>query len=117
MTQPLLFDDCLSILQKILLLARKLNELIEDYNKFKEDFFQWKEEVDAAIADLQAAAGGLAAALALIDKEKITNLVIKGKLSAADIKVIRAAEGKLAELDTLDLSEVTLVPSDEYYYR
>ena len=55
MTQPLLFDDCLSILQKILLLARKLNELIEDYNKFKEDFFQWKEEVDAAIADLQAA--------------------------------------------------------------
>lgn len=55
MTQPLLFDDCLSILQKILLLARKLNELIEDYNKFKEDFFQWKEEVDAAIAALQAA--------------------------------------------------------------
>jgi len=61
-------------------------------------------------------AGGLAEALASIDKEKITNLVIKGKLSAADIKVIRAAEGKLAELDTLDLSEVTLVPSDEYYY-
>ena len=59
MTQPLLFDDCLSILQKILLLARKLNELIEDYNKFKEDFFTWKAEVDAAIADLQAAVAEL----------------------------------------------------------
>ena len=59
MTQPLLFDDCLSILQKILLLARKLNELIEDYNKFKEDFFTWKAAVDAAIANLQAAVAEL----------------------------------------------------------
>ncbi len=59
MTQPLLFDDCLSILQKILLLARKLNELIEDYNKFKEDFFAWKAEVDAAIAELREAVNEL----------------------------------------------------------
>ena len=61
-------------------------------------------------------AGDLSNALAAIDKEHITNLVIKGRLSAADIKVIRAAEGKLATLDSLDLSDVTLVPSDECYY-
>ena len=61
-------------------------------------------------------AGELSNALAAIDKEHITNLVIKGRLNAADIKVIRAAEGKLATLDSLDLSNVTLVPSDEYYY-
>lgn len=52
MTQPLLFDDCLSILQKILLLARKLNEIISDYNSFKEDFDTWKKQVDDAITDL-----------------------------------------------------------------
>lgn len=55
MTQPLLFDDCLSILQKILLLAKKLNEVIEDLNKFHEDFNTWKAQVDAIIENILAA--------------------------------------------------------------
>lgn len=60
--------------------------------------------------------GELSAVLSSVLTEKITNLTIRGKLNASDIKVLRAAEGKLATLDTLDVSDVTFVPSDEPYY-
>lgn len=61
-------------------------------------------------------AGTLSEVLAQMEKAEITNLVIKGKINAADIKVLRNSTGKLAALDTLDLSNVELVPSDEEYY-
>lgn len=61
-------------------------------------------------------AGELSAVLATIETEQITSLAIHGKLNASDIKVLRAAEGKLATLDTLDISDVLLVPSNEPYY-
>lgn len=58
-TQPLLFDDCLSLLQKIDALWRKLSDLIEDYNQFKDDFETWKAEVEATIDDLTDRIGDL----------------------------------------------------------
>lgn len=61
-------------------------------------------------------AGTLSEVLAQMEKAEITNLVIKGKINAADIKVLRNSTGKLAALDTLDLSNVELVPSDEEYF-
>ena len=61
-------------------------------------------------------AGSLAEALSLIEKSEIKNLAIVGKLNAADIKVIRSAADKLATLDTLDISNVELVSSNEAYY-
>ena len=61
-------------------------------------------------------AGTLSEVLAQMEKAEITNLAIKGKINAADIKVLRNSTGKLAALDTLDLSNVELVPSDEEYY-
>lgn len=61
-------------------------------------------------------AGTLSEVLSRIEKSEITNLAIKGKINAADLKVLRNAEDKLAMLDTLDLSNVELVPSDEDYY-
>lgn len=61
-------------------------------------------------------AGTLSEALALTEKSKITNLVLRGKINAADIKVLRDAADKLATLDTLDISDVELVPSNEAYY-
>lgn len=48
-TIPLLFDDCMTLLEKLQALWYKLNELIEDYDKFKSDFFEWKEEVEQII--------------------------------------------------------------------
>lgn len=51
-TQPLLFDDCLSLLQKIDALWRKLSDLISDYNQFKDDFNTWKSQVEDTIDEL-----------------------------------------------------------------
>lgn len=48
-TIPLLFDDCMTLLEKLQALWYKLNELIDDYDKFKNDFFAWKAEVEQII--------------------------------------------------------------------
>lgn len=45
----------------------------------------------------------------------ITELKIVGPITASDIKFLRASEGKIANLESLDLSEVTLVASNEPY--
>lgn len=45
----------------------------------------------------------------------VTELEITGRFTAADIIYLRKAEGKVANLERLDLSGVTLVASDEPY--
>lgn len=54
-TQPLLFDDSLTLLQKVAMLWKKLYDLIQDYEKFKADFATWKAQVESALADLAQA--------------------------------------------------------------
>lgn len=51
-TQPLLFDDSLTLLQKVAMLWKKLYDLIQDYEQFKKDFATWKAQVEAALKDL-----------------------------------------------------------------
>lgn len=46
----------------------------------------------------------------------VTELEITGRFTAADIIYLRKAEGKVANLERLDLSGVTLVSSDEPYF-
>ena len=58
-TLPLLFDDCLTILEKLDALWCKLNDLITDYDEFKSDFEQWKGEVEDTIDDIIAELGKL----------------------------------------------------------
>lgn len=60
-------------------------------------------------------AGGLRLAIADLESTRIRELTIRGKLNAADIKYLREGAGRLANLESLDLSEVELVPSDEAY--
>lgn len=45
----------------------------------------------------------------------ITELKIVGPITASDIKFLRKCEGKIGNLESLDLSEVTLVASNEPY--
>lgn len=54
-TQPLLFDDSLTLLQKVAMLWKKLYDLIQDYEQFKKDFAAWKAQVESALADLASA--------------------------------------------------------------
>lgn len=53
-TIPLLFDDCLSLLQKVCALWAKLNDVIDALNKFNDEFNIWAKNVEDSLKDLYA---------------------------------------------------------------
>lgn len=53
-TIPLLFDDCLSLLQKVCALWAKLNDVIDALNEFNEEFNAWAKSVEESLKDLYA---------------------------------------------------------------
>lgn len=53
-TIPLLFDDCLSLLQKVCALWAKLNDVIDALNEFNDEFNVWAKSVEESLKDLYA---------------------------------------------------------------
>jgi archaellum component FlaC len=53
-TIPLLFDDCLSLLQKVCALWAKLNDVIDALNVFNDEFNAWAKSVEESLKDLYA---------------------------------------------------------------
>lgn len=53
-TIPLLFDDCLSLLQKVCALWAKLNDVIDALNEFNDEFNAWAKSVEDSLKDLYA---------------------------------------------------------------
>lgn len=53
-TIPLLFDDCLSLLQKVCALWAKLNDVIDALNEFDDEFNAWAKSVEESLKDLYA---------------------------------------------------------------
>lgn len=53
-TIPLLFDDCLSLLQKVCALWAKLNDVIDALNNFNAEFNAWAKSVEESLKDLYA---------------------------------------------------------------
>ena len=53
-TIPLLFDDCLSLLQKVCALWAKLNDVIDALNNFNDEFNVWAKSVEDSLKDLYA---------------------------------------------------------------
>ena len=53
-TIPLLFDDCLSLLQKVCALWAKLNDVIDALNEFNNEFNLWAKSVEESLKDLYA---------------------------------------------------------------
>lgn len=51
-TIPLLFDDCLSLLQKVCALWAKLNDVIDALNEFNDEFNAWAKSVEDSLKDL-----------------------------------------------------------------
>lgn len=51
-TIPLLFDDCLSLLQKVCALWAKLNDVIDSLNDFNSEFNVWAKSVEDSLKDL-----------------------------------------------------------------
>ena len=53
-TIPLLFDDCLSLLQKVCAMWAKLNDVIDALNEFNDEFNIWAKSVEDSLKDLYA---------------------------------------------------------------
>lgn len=53
-TIPLLFDDCLSLLQKVCAVWAKLNDVIDALNEFNAEFNAWAKSVEESLKDLHA---------------------------------------------------------------
>lgn len=53
-TIPLLFDDCLSLLQKVCALWAELNDVIDSLNDFDAEFNKWAKSVEDSLKDLYA---------------------------------------------------------------
>ena len=53
-TIPLLFDDCLSLLQKVCAIWNKLNDVIKSLNDFNKEFNQWAAGIEGQLRDLYA---------------------------------------------------------------
>lgn len=53
-TIPLLFDDCLSLLQKVCALWGKLNDVIDSLNEFNDEFNIWAKSVEDSLTNLYA---------------------------------------------------------------
>lgn len=59
-TIPLLFDDCLSLLQKVCALWAELNDVIGALNEFNDEFNAWAKSVENSLKDLYAKYSALA---------------------------------------------------------
>lgn len=53
-TIPLLFDDCLSLLQKVCALWAKLNDVIDALHEFNDEFNAWAKSIEESLKDLYA---------------------------------------------------------------
>lgn len=68
-TIPLLFDDCLSLLQKVCALWAKLNDVIDALNEFNEEFNAWAKSVEDSLKDLYAKYEALDTRVANIEEQ------------------------------------------------
>ncbi len=59
--------------------------------------------------------GDLRLEMTMLDDDDIRYLKVIGPIDASDISYLRSGTGRIANLEQLDLSEVTLVPGDTYY--
>lgn len=50
-----------------------------------------------------------------LESSRFESLTIRGSLNATDIAYLNSGKGKMSLVETLDLSEVTLIPGEESY--
>ena len=60
--------------------------------------------------------GQLRMSIVELDEDQVKRLVVKGCINSEDLKYLGEMKGKLSELESLDLSDVTLVCDDGCYY-
>lgn len=103
-TIPLLFDDCLSLLQKVCALWAKLNDVITALNKFNDDFNKWASGIESQLSDLYSKYTALESRVTKVEGQisdiysQLTTL--KESLSALTNRV-STLEGKVDTLETV----------------
>lgn len=124
-TIPLLFDDCLSLLQKVCALWGKLNDVITALNKFNNDFNNWAKNIENQISDLYSKYSALEQRVTKNESDiatlnsNISNIynqlsTIKSQLSSLETKIntlstrIDSCEKTIKELRT-DMDDITEV--------
>jgi archaellum component FlaC len=107
-TIPLLFDDCLSLLQKVCALWAKLNDVIDALNVFNDEFNAWAKSVEESLKDLYAKYEALDTRVTNIENElqsiqtELTN--IKNDISNIEQRLdnvenrLTTVEGKIEDI-------------------
>lgn len=97
-TIPLLFDDCLSLLQKVCALWAELNDVIDSLNEFNDEFNVWAKNVEDSLKDLYA------------KYIAIENRVTKNEQDIAKIQAdMTALEARVKKLEDL-LKNLNIIP-------
>lgn len=97
-TIPLLFDDCLSLLQKVCALWAKLNDVIDALNEFNDEFNAWAKSVEESLKDLYAKYEAL--------DTRVTNIENSITQIQADMTALEARVKKLEDL----LKNLNIIP-------
>ena len=113
-TIPLLFDDCLSLLQKVCALWAKLNDTITALNTFSEEFNKWATGIESQIKDLYSKYTSLESRVTKTESD-ISDIysqlsTLKESLTALTNRV-NTLEGKVDTLETVVQSLNTQIDS------
>lgn len=113
-TIPLLFDDCLSLLQKVCALWAKLNDTITALNTFSEEFNKWATGIESQIKDLYSKYTSLESRVTKTESD-ISDIysqlsTLKESLTALTNRV-NTLEGKVDTLETVVQSLKTQIDS------
>lgn len=110
-TIPLLFDDCLSLLQKVCALWAKLNDVIDSLNEFNDEFNTWAKSVEDSLKDLYAKYTALEARVSK-NEQDILNLKNQLESIAGDLNnLLQRLSNVENRLDTVE-GDITQIQAD-----
>ena len=110
-TIPLLFDDCLSLLQKVCAMWAKLNDVIDALNEFNNEFNVWAKSVEDSLKDLYAKYTALEARVSK-NEQDILNLKNQLESIAGDLNnLLQRLSNVENRLDTVE-GDITQIQTD-----
>ena len=110
-TIPLLFDDCLSLLQKVCAMWAKLNDVIDALNEFNNEFNVWAKSVEDGLKDLYAKYTALEVRVSK-NEQDILNLKNQLESIAGDLNnILQRLTNVENRLDTVE-GDITQIQAD-----
>lgn len=110
-TIPLLFDDCLSLLQKVCALWAKVNDVIDALNEFNNEFNVWAKSVEDSLKDLYAKYTALEARVTK-NEQDILNLKNQLESIAGDLNNILQQLSNIDNRFTTVEGDITQIQAD-----